>query len=96
MGRSKGVNKMKELLDYLNKEIYPYLDKAQLKKIKDVGLSSELVNKILEFKNREVLIRLEEERRILSNQFYSMQETIKRFRSENGERSRYKENSVID
>ncbi len=71
---------LKELLDYLNEEIYPNLPKKKLKEIKAQSLGGGLMDIINKYKNFEVQKALDIKNEEYKRDIESYKATIKRLR----------------
>ena len=86
----------KELRDYLNKEIYPFLEKKQCKKIKNTCLAGELERNINKYMTRQREIAINKTREESIKTIDNYKDIINELRERGNEVKRYPEKSVID
>ncbi len=87
---AKGFRMLKDLLDYLNQEIYPNLPKKKLKEIKQDSLGGGLMDIINKYKNFEVQKALDIKNEEYKVDIESYKATIKRLREGNESEAEYR------
>ncbi len=84
---------LKELLSYLNAEIYPSMPAKKVKEIKSISLGGGLMDMIEKYCQSKVLKALEFEMETYKREIESKDKLIERLRSGNKEPRVYKERS---
>ncbi len=82
---------LKELIDYLNQEIYPNIPAKKLKEIKSQSLGGGLMDIINKYKNFEVQKALDIKNEEYKRDIESYKATIKRLREGNESETGYRQ-----
>ena len=81
------TNPLKDLFDYLNKEIYPKMSAKDVKEIKSKGMNGELFKHIESYKNECIFKALEEKENQHKVNISSLQGIIKELKENGGKKN---------